>query len=224
MQLQDGDYRSDAVPICANVCATEVDVIVRQMQEKLGHRHDQTIPFAFVDLGKAFDHVPGNVLRWTLGTLGVREWVVHIIQGMYLNALGRVCVPFNGQYSEQFDICVSVQWDSVLSPLVLMAYTLGSLSPSLKHKRLTWNVKDLVWPWIRLKSWSLPMAVMATRNRGSTPKLSAVKSETTPWNAHSANVDPQGVWRHHWSLSDFWPGKVTSTSRVGSSLGQSMTD
>ena len=32
--------------------------------------------YAFVDLEKAFDRVPRNVVRWALRQLGVEEWLV----------------------------------------------------------------------------------------------------------------------------------------------------
>ena len=38
---------------------------------------------AFVDLEKAFDHVPWKVIWWTLRKLGVEEWLVRLVQRMY---------------------------------------------------------------------------------------------------------------------------------------------
>ena len=45
---------------------------------------------AFVDLEKAFDRVPRKVIWWALKKLGVEEWTVRLVQGMYANA--RSCV------------------------------------------------------------------------------------------------------------------------------------
>ena len=47
---------------------------------------------AFVDLEKAFDGVPRKVIWWALRKLGVEEWIVRLVQGMYANARGRVRV------------------------------------------------------------------------------------------------------------------------------------
>ena len=47
---------------------------------------------AFVDLEKAFDCVPRKVIWWALRKLGVEEWIVRLVQGMYANAPSRVCV------------------------------------------------------------------------------------------------------------------------------------
>src|SRR5208282_878816 len=52
---------------------------------------------AFVDLEKAFDRVPRDVLWWALRQSGVDEWIVPVIQSMYKGALhgwssSRVCI------------------------------------------------------------------------------------------------------------------------------------
>ena len=41
---------------------------------------------AFVDVEKAFDRVPLEVVWWVLRTLGVNEWIVSLIRAMYENA------------------------------------------------------------------------------------------------------------------------------------------
>ena len=38
---------------------------------------------AFVDLEKAFDRVPREVVWWALRYLGVEEWMVSVIKAMY---------------------------------------------------------------------------------------------------------------------------------------------
>ena len=40
---------------------------------------------AFIDLGKAFDHVSHAVLWWAMRDLGADEWLVKIIQLMNQN-------------------------------------------------------------------------------------------------------------------------------------------
>ena len=54
---------------------------------------------AFVDLEKAFDRVPRKVIWWALRKLGVDEWIVRLVQGMYSNARSRVRVGEG--YSEE---------------------------------------------------------------------------------------------------------------------------
>ena len=80
---------------------------------------------AFVDLEKAFDCVPQTVIWWGLRKLGVEEWIVRLVQGMYANALSRVCVGEG--YSEEFEVKVSVHQGSVLN-LLLFFIVLEALS------------------------------------------------------------------------------------------------
>ena len=73
---------------------------------------------AFVDLEKAFDRVPRKVIWWALRKLGVEEWIVRLVQGMYANA--RSHVPVSEGYSEEFEVKVGVHQGSVLSPLLFI--------------------------------------------------------------------------------------------------------
>ena len=73
---------------------------------------------AFVDLEKAFDRVPRKVIWWALRKLGVEEWIVRLVQGMYANVRSRVHVGEG--YSEEFEVNVGVHQGSVLSPLLFI--------------------------------------------------------------------------------------------------------
>ena len=96
---------------------TDAIFIVRQMQEK--HlAANKPLYFAFVDLEKAFDRVPRKVLWWVLRSVGMEEWSIRVIQGMYTNARSRVRV--NGQYSEEFGVAVGVHQGPVLNPLLFI--------------------------------------------------------------------------------------------------------
>ena len=74
--------------------------------------------FAFVDLEKAFDRVPRKVIWWSMRKLGVDEWVVRLVQGMYANARSRVRVGEG--FSDEFEVKVGVHQGSVLSPLLFI--------------------------------------------------------------------------------------------------------
>ena len=96
---------------------TDAIFIIRQLQEKY-IAANEPLYFTLVDLEKAFDRVPRKVLWWALRSLGVEEWAVRVIQGMYTDVKSRVHV--NGQYSKEFRVGVGVHQGSVLSPLLFI--------------------------------------------------------------------------------------------------------
>ena len=91
---------------------------------------------AFVDLEKAFDRVPRKVIGWALRKLGVDEWIVRLVQGMYSNARSRVRVGEG--YSE---VKVGAHQGSVLSPL-LFIIVLEALSREFRCG-VPWDWEDL---------------------------------------------------------------------------------
>ena len=96
---------------------TDAIFVVRLLQE----RHlaaNKRIYMAFVDLEKAFDRVPQNVIWWALRKLGVQEWIVRLVHGLYANTQSRVHVCEG--YSEEFEVKVGVHQGSVLSPLLFI--------------------------------------------------------------------------------------------------------
>ena len=90
--------------------------IVRQLQEKYLARNKE-LWMAFVDLEKAFDRVPREVVWWALRCLGVDEWIVSVIKAMYEDATTTVRV--NGRESKPL---VS-EWECIrLSPQSIAVY------------------------------------------------------------------------------------------------------
>ena len=96
---------------------TDAIFVVRQLQEKYVAANKR-LYMAFVDLEKAFDRVPRKVIWWALRKLGVDEWIVRLVQGMYSNA--RSSVRVGEGYSEEFEVKVGVHQGSVLSPLLFI--------------------------------------------------------------------------------------------------------
>ena len=62
----------------------------------------------------AFDRVPRKVIWWALRKLGVEEWIVRLVQGMY--AYARSGVRVGKGFSKEFEVKVGVHQGSVFSP------------------------------------------------------------------------------------------------------------
>ena len=91
---------------------TDAIFILRQVHERYLGKH-KDLYFAFVDLEKAFDCVPRNLLWWALGKVGGYEWLIRTTRAMYSNAKSSVRII--SQFSSWFDIQVGVDQGSVLS-------------------------------------------------------------------------------------------------------------
>ena len=70
----------------------------------------------FVDLEKAFAHVPREVIWWLLRRKGVLEREIKAIMEMYTNIETSVKVKYTR--SDLFDVKVGVHQGSILSPLL----------------------------------------------------------------------------------------------------------
>ncbi|XP_060770545.1 uncharacterized protein LOC132881740 [Neoarius graeffei] len=91
--------------------------IVRQLQEKYLAK-ERNLYFAFVDLEKAFDRVPCEVLWWAIRRVSIPEWIIRTVQAMYMNA--KSMVRINNSYSKEFKVKVGVHQGSVISPLLFV--------------------------------------------------------------------------------------------------------
>ena len=110
---------------------TDAIFIVRQLQEK--HlAANKPLYMAFIDLEKAFDCVPRDVIWWVMRKLGLDEWLVCLVQSMYKDVRSRVRV------GEEFGVGVGVHHGSVLSPL-LFIIVLEALSREF-HTGCPWEL------------------------------------------------------------------------------------
>ena len=96
---------------------TNAIFILRQQQEKYLQKK-KNIYFVFVDLEKAFDHVPRRILQWAMQKLRVDEWIIQIVKSMYDNAHSKVRITKS--YGNQINASVGVYQASVLSPLLFI--------------------------------------------------------------------------------------------------------
>src|SRR5215813_5494956 len=94
---------------------TDAIFIVSQMQKKYRSK-GKCLYMAFVDLKKAFDRIPREVLRWAMRQLKVDEWLVSAVMVMYDGVTTVVRTPFGD--SDSFPVRVGVHQGSILSPLL----------------------------------------------------------------------------------------------------------
>ena len=114
---------------------TDAIFIVRQVQEKfLAKKKD--LWMAFVDLEKAFDRVPRDVVWWALRLLGVEKWIVNVIRAMYRGVT--TAIKLTEGESKEFEVKVGVHQGSVLSPL-LFIIVLEALSREFRGE-LPWEL------------------------------------------------------------------------------------
>ena len=109
--------------------------IARQVQEKhLAKRKD--LYLAFVDLEKAFDRVPRDVVRWALRTSHVEEWLVDAVMALFEDA--NTVVRTSEGDTNCFFVKVGVHQGSVLSPL-LFAIVMDAVTRTTREG-LPWEI------------------------------------------------------------------------------------
>ena len=98
--------------------------VLRQMVEKRLEVQG-SMALGFVDLEKAFDTVPREMVMATLRWMGVPEAEVRMVEGTYEKTTARVVVGEGA--SEEFEVKIGQRQGSVLSPLLFIA-VLGLIS------------------------------------------------------------------------------------------------
>jgi len=106
-----------------------VNLFYRIVQEKIleGNRKRYR---TFVDLKKAFDRVPREVLYWSLRRKGISEKLVRVIRSMYDGAV--TTVRSGRGKTLAFEIKVGVHHGSCLSPL-LFIIVMNAVSEYVRH-------------------------------------------------------------------------------------------
>ena len=99
--------------------------VLRQMVEK---RLDVqgSMALGFVDLEKAFDTVPREMVMATLRWMGIPEAEVRMVEGMYEKTTARVVVGEGA--SEDFEVKFGLRPGSMISPLLLFIAVLDLIS------------------------------------------------------------------------------------------------
>jgi len=74
--------------------------------------------FGFVDLVKAFDRVPSEVIRWAMHKLGIEEWLPSAVMSMYTGPKTVVRTVYGN--SNGFQVKVGMHQGLALSPLLFV--------------------------------------------------------------------------------------------------------
>ncbi len=90
----------------------------------------------FVDLEKAFDRVPHELIWWALRKRDVKENVVRAVQDMYQGATTSVRTPCGN--TRDFEVKVGVHQGSSLSPFIFIVI-LDALSENI-NSEAPWNL------------------------------------------------------------------------------------
>ncbi len=91
--------------------------MLRQVQEKTLEGNGKRY-WTFVDMEKAFDRVPREVVYWSLRKKGVSEKIVRLVRSMYVDA--KTAVRIGTGTTGGFEIRVGVHQGSCLSPLLFI--------------------------------------------------------------------------------------------------------
>ena len=91
--------------------------MARQMQENFRVK-GKKLYFGFVDLEKAFDRVPREVISWAMLKLGVEESLVSAVMSMYIGAKTVVRTVYGN--SKGSKVKVGMHQGSGLSPLLFV--------------------------------------------------------------------------------------------------------
>ena len=107
---------------------TDAIFMARQMQENFRVK-GKKLYFGFVDLEKAFDRLPREVISWAMRKLGVEEWLVSAVMSMYTGAKTVVRTVYGNSKgfvrtvygnSKGFEVKVGMHQGSGLSPLLFV--------------------------------------------------------------------------------------------------------
>ena len=108
---------------------TDAIFIMRQMQEKCLEGNNRLFT-AFVDLEKAYDRIPREVIIWALRKRGITEKVVRVVQSLYHECI--TSVQCGEGTSDPFPVEVGLHQGSALSPF-LFAMIMDTISADTRE-------------------------------------------------------------------------------------------
>ena len=94
----------------------------KHLQEKFRAK-GRLLYYAFVDLEKAYNRIPREVVRWALRDAGVDEWLVDTVMSTYKGA--RTVLLTDDGVTEEFEGGVGLHQGSALNLLAVGAIVRG---------------------------------------------------------------------------------------------------
>ena len=95
---------------------SDAHIIIHNLINKYCHKYNTKVYSCFIDLSKAFDTVPRDILLKKLLNYGIKGKFFNMIRSIYSNNMA--CVKINNQCTEPFPINQGVRQGCVLSPLL----------------------------------------------------------------------------------------------------------
>ena len=95
---------------------SDAHIVIRNLVDKYCHKNGKKIYSCFIDLSKAFDTVPRDLLLNKLLDAGIKGKFFNIIRSIYSN--DSACVKIDHMCTERFSINQGVRQGCVLSPLL----------------------------------------------------------------------------------------------------------
>ena len=121
---------------------TDALFVVQRMQEEY-RDNKKELYMCFVDIEKAFDRLPRNVVEWAIRKKCLPEVIVRAVMSLYHGAQTKVQVGYES--SEGFLVQVGVHHGSALSPLFFVI-AVDVISKNAREGLINeiWYVDDLV--------------------------------------------------------------------------------
>ena len=129
-----------------NRCS-DAHLIIHNLVTKYCHKYKKKIYSCFIDLSKAFDTIPRDILLFKLRDVGITGKIFNIIRNVYSS--DQAYLKIDGKITKPFPISQGVRQGCVLSPLLFnifmagLAKSISSIDSGLKLDRK--KINSLFW-------------------------------------------------------------------------------